>query len=137
MKKSLLSGLVFLVGAGSWAGSPITIQKSVNAGTDKTGERLVLADEQGLSLYTFAPDKPNESTCYDDCAQTWPPVLLDEDKGKALMGSLGITTRKDGTLQLTVDGRPVYLFIGDQKQGDIHGEGLGGVWFVIDLKLAK
>lgn len=141
MKFSQILG-VLLTTANAWALSPITVQKSVLVHEDAEGkqqktERLILADIQGLSLYTFKPDQPNESTCYDSCAKTWPPVLVNADEAKALSGSLNSAPRKDGSLQLTVDGHPVYLFAGDEKAGDINGDRLGNVWFLIDLKLTK
>jgi predicted lipoprotein with Yx(FWY)xxD motif len=126
----------------AWAQSPITIQKSVSVLTQKnqepqTIERLILANSDGLSLYTFTPDKNGAPTCYDACAKAWPPVLVDNEKANELSGALATAPRKDGSLQLTVDGRPVYLFSGDGQAGDINGEGLGNIWFLIDLKLAK
>src|SRR5215207_681769 len=34
-----------------------------------------LTDVEGTTLYLFTPDTtPGESTCYDDCAESWPPL---------------------------------------------------------------
>ena len=38
--------------------------------------------------------------------------------------------REDGSLQLTLDGWPLYRYAGDTAAGDTTGEGVGGVWFV-------
>ena len=46
------------------------------------------------------------------------------------LGPLGLT-RDDGTAQITLSGRPVYLFVKDTAAGDVKGQGVGGVWFVI------
>ena len=35
-----------------------------------------LADAEGMSLYLFEADTENTSTCYDDCAAAWPPLLV-------------------------------------------------------------
>jgi predicted lipoprotein with Yx(FWY)xxD motif len=45
---------------------------------------------------------------------------------------LGITQRKDGSMQLTVNGMPVYHYFQDSKPGDTNGQGVGSVWFVLN-----
>lgn len=104
-----------------------------------TGQRIIahngrkvqlLTNLKGLSLYTFDPDGANESNCYDSCAKTWPPILITQDQSTRLEGDFHFAKRKDGTFQLTFDSRPLYLYIGDKKDGDMKGDGLGGVWHV-------
>lgn len=94
--------------------------------TVKTSAGKVLANAAGLSLYTFDRDVTSESTCYNGCAVTWPPVLVPE--GAKVAAPFGTTTRTDGATQLTVDGHPLYTYAGDAAQGDVNGDGLGGVW---------
>lgn len=86
---------------------------------------LLITTEEGLSTYTFDPDTGGVSTCYDGCARAWPPVLTTVREQAA---PLGTTERKDGTLQLTYQGQPLYLYVGDAAPGDKTGDGLGGVW---------
>ena len=45
--------------------------------------------------------------------------------------SVAVTTRADGSAQLTLGGWPLYTFSGDARPGDRNGQGSGGVWFVI------
>lgn len=150
---SLVSAIV--IGSQSQAGNLVTIQKVfveqkpvpseivIKAPVEKEPakpiiiERLVLANAEGLSLYTFKPDLVNESTCYQSCAKAWPPVLVTAEEESLLTGSISKSTRKDGSQQLTIDGHPVYTYVGDEKAGDIFGEGLGNVWFPLDLKIVK
>jgi len=40
-------------------------------------------------------------------------------------------TRSDGSKQTTFRGWPLYFFVGDAKAGDVKGEGVGNVWFVL------
>ena len=47
-----------------------------------------------------------------------------------MTGTLATFARKDGTLQVTVNGRPLYYYAGDAKAGDTTGQGVGGKWFV-------
>lgn len=93
-----------------------------------------LTDGAGRSLYTSLNDAKNSSTCYDECARNWPPLLV---KGKLTAGKgvapnlLGTIQRKDGTVQVTYNGLPLYYYAGDQKAGDFHGQGASGVWFLV------
>ena len=91
----------------------------------------LLVNESGLTLYIFTVDEGDVSACYDDCEANWPVVAADAALGEGVDVTLGSTTRNDGNEQLTVNGRPVYLFAGDQGPGDTNGHGLSDVWFVI------
>ena len=91
--------------------------------------RSVVTDASDITLYTFDPDVNGESTCYDACANAWPALIVPE--GTVVNAPVGLTTRKDGSLQVTLDGKPVYYFAGDGAPGDINGDGLGGVWHII------
>src|SRR5690606_38654489 len=68
----------------------------------------------------------------DICEQNW-PVLRAEGSlvaGDGVTGALGVTTRRDGTRQVTYDGMPLYYFVADQAAGQANGQGVNGVWFV-------
>lgn len=93
----------------------------------------ILADADGFTLYVFTVDTDGESTCYDDCADLWPPVPGDSAISPDLDTSIfDTTTRTDGSEQLTVNGQPLYLYTPDTSPGDTTGQGVGGVWFVVD-----
>jgi len=73
---------------------------------------MVLVDSKGMTLYEFEKDKGTESTCYGGCAKFWPPLLTKgepEPSNGADASMLGTTERKDGTMQVTYNGRPLYL----------------------------
>jgi predicted lipoprotein with Yx(FWY)xxD motif len=101
----------------------------------------VLVDGQGFTLYVFAPDKRSgTSKCYDKCANAWPPLVLPNGVNQAPTGSgvrtalLGVTKRADGTIQVTYDKWPLYLWVVDSAPGDVTGQdlnNLGGKWYVI------
>ena len=95
------------------------------------GEKVeLLTNVKGMTLYTFDPDGSNESNCYDACAKAWPPVLITQAIADRLEDDFHFAKRKDGTLQLTFDNHPLYLYVGDKKAGDMNGDKLGGVWHV-------
>lgn len=112
---------------------PVTGGTVVNLGkNDSLGSFLV--DSKGMTLYLFTKDTPNTSNCYDKCATSWPPLLT---AGKPAAGDsvdaskLGTTTRKDGSTQVTYNGWPLYYFQKDKAAGDVTGQDVGSVWFVV------
>lgn len=93
------------------------------------GSAKVLADAQGMTLYTFDKDKDGVSACYDDCAKKWPAAAAPE--GAKAEGEYGLTERKDKTYQWTYKKMPLYTYYDDKKSGDMTGDGVGGVWHVV------
>lgn len=93
----------------------------------------ILVDPEGFTLYVFTNDSQGESTCYEGCAELWPPVPADTAIGSDLDGSMfGSVTRDGGGEQLAINGMPLYLYTPDTNPGDTNGQGFGGVWFVVD-----
>ena len=102
-------------------------------GNDELGRFLVGPD--GLTLYRFNVDEPGLSNCTEQCAEAWPPLLIEEGQtpyGHAgVVGDLGTITRDDGTFQVTYQGMPLYYWAADQQPGDATGQGVNDVWFVL------
>jgi predicted lipoprotein with Yx(FWY)xxD motif len=93
-----------------------------------------LVDDQGRTLYAYTNDSANTSNCYDQCAATWPPFLTTgaPQAGTGVTASLlGAAPRKDGTMQVTYGGAPLYYYSKDPAPGDVNGQRVGGVWFVL------
>ena len=101
------------------------------ATSDQYGEYL--ADAKGVTLYLFTNDEGSESTCYDGCAQTWPPLVVEgtPSAGDGVSTELGTTERRDGSAQVTAGGVPLYYYAPDESPGDARGQGVGGVWFLV------
>ena len=90
-------------------------------------EHLV-ADLTNKTLYVFDLDQGKPApACNADCAEVWPPYLVNADEKAKLVAPLGTIARANGKLQLTYDGRPVYTYAFDRKAADDQGDGLGGV----------
>jgi predicted lipoprotein with Yx(FWY)xxD motif len=108
----------------------VTVQQSQGLGK-------VIASSQGRTLYLFRADSGTKSACYGQCAKYWPP-LLTTGKPVAMSGVqaslLGTAKRKDGTLQVTYKGHPLYTFVEDTKAGMAKGEGskaFGASWYAL------
>jgi predicted lipoprotein with Yx(FWY)xxD motif len=96
-----------------------------------------LTDAEGLSLYLFEADGKLNSTCYDACAQAWPPLVTEGGltAGEGVdKGLLAAFERTDGSTQVAYNGRPLYYFARDKSAGDTKGqdiEGFGAEWYLV------
>ena len=136
---------VALAAAGVAAAAAVTHQSA--ASSSATAGRLmlqhtkignVLATSSGRTVYLFMKDKHGKSACYGQCAGYWPPLMK---KGSLKAGSgvkpnlLGTTKRKNGKLQVTYKGHPLYLFKLDHASGQINGQRqnfFGGKWYAVN-----
>ena len=89
----------------------------------------MFTDGNGMTLYVCDLDVAGTSDCYDNCAEKWTAYLFKEND--VLMEGWTLAKRKEGTMQLLYLGNPTYLFTGDKSKGDMHGDGLDGVWHVL------
>lgn len=121
-------------------GVPVTGEATVKV-SESADFGSILVNGEGMSLYVFMQDTQNSgaSTCTDadGCTAEWPPLV---SLGAPIAGEgtdatlLGTITRDDGTMQVTYNGWPLYLFEEDSAAGDTNGQGLdefGGLWFLV------
>jgi predicted lipoprotein with Yx(FWY)xxD motif len=94
----------------------------------ESGLGTILTGENGMTLYTFQKDGKDVSNCYDKCAANWPPLMAHKDD--VAEGKYSIITRKDGSKQWAMDGKPLYFWVKDSKPGDTTGNGVLNVWDV-------
>ncbi|HEV3290566.1 MAG TPA: hypothetical protein VG123_16395 [Streptosporangiaceae bacterium] len=106
--------------------------------TETTRAGPVLASSHGLTLYYFTADKQGsgKSACAAACATAWPPLAapVKAPRGVHLPGPLGVITRPNGVKQVTLNGYPLYFYVGDKAPGQVGGNGIGGSWHVIKIK---
>lgn len=97
------------------------------------GDILVGSDE--MTLYMFDQDTQGEgmSSCYDGCADSWPPLTVDDDPvaGDGVTVDLGTFERETGERQVMAGGWPLYYFAPDEEPGDATGQGANDVWWVL------
>ena len=100
------------VAATPQVGTILTANSTAQLGT-------VVVDGQGFTLYRFDKDsaKPPTSNCSGDGVE---------------QEAVGTINRADGTIQLTLNGWPVYRYSGDPQPGATTGQGIGdGQWAAV------
>jgi predicted lipoprotein with Yx(FWY)xxD motif len=115
------------------------------AKAEATGTRIVLDDSEfgsmlfgsdGQAIYIFESDRRNETVCYGECAEAWPPVYSEgaPRAGNGVRAALlGTVERRDGRTQVTYAGKPLYFYAHeDPGQVLCHNVDLnGGLWWVV------
>lgn len=96
----------------------------------------MLWDGKGRALYLFTRDAGKRSRCYGACAKAWPPFYTKGPPraGKGAEASeLSTTKRRNGRLQVTYNGHPLYYYVDDPK-GQVLCHNVvefGGTWLVV------
>ena len=96
----------------------------------------ILYDAAGQAIYLFDAEESDRPQCYGDCAEAWPPVLTKgspRGTGAVRPSLLGTTQRRDGSMQITYAGHPLYFYAHEGKyQVLCHNvEEFGGTWLVV------
>jgi predicted lipoprotein with Yx(FWY)xxD motif len=99
----------------------IPVQHMVNT------HEAVVVGPTGYAVYTFKAETTHHLICKKttstktNCWAFWPPVSVNSARGLSaqpgVSGRLG-TFRNHGTLQLTLNGQPLYYFTPDLKSGN-------------------
>lgn len=135
MKRSLVAILtVLLLGAGTLAPRTLAQQSNPLKVAQNASFGAFLTDASGRTIYLFTKDtQASQSVCADKCATTWPPVTPTDATAlpDGVPGQLTTFDRADGTQQVAYNGIPLYYFAKDAKAGDVNGQGIGGVWFIV------
>lgn len=105
---------------------------------ERTSYGRALVDGRGFALYLFTHDRSSAPTCYHACARAWPPYTVRRRPGRASDGArvtlLGSTRRRDGRLQATYRGHPLYYSTGDRQPRQALCQAVtefGGTWYVV------
>ena len=120
--------------AGDTAGRDSGVATRIVVRPSEFGDMLFGPDRQ--AIYIFENDPRGTSRCYGECAAAWPPVFTDREPraGRGVRPSLlGTAKRRDGRLQVTYAGKPLY-FYAHEGPGEVrcHNVDLnGGLWWVV------
>lgn len=97
-----------------------------NAGAYITGP-------DGRAVYLLEGEPAGQSSCYDACADEWPPLLAGAgatDGGAAGVqpNLIGTLERRDGSAQVTYGGHALYYYHDDTGPGEIKGQDVTDQW---------
>lgn len=142
---TIFATLLFLVACGNEAQDSVKEDQVVVSGDEKKAVSLnlleneklgkYLADSEGMTLYYFKKDEIGKSNCANECLENWPPFAKkDFDVPEGFdKNDFGTIKREDtGTEQVTYKGFPLYYFVNDKLEGDVNGEGVKEVWYIVN-----
>ena len=106
--------------------------EGADLGIGKTTLATVIVDGKGMTAYYYLPDVPNSgvSTCTGGCLVHW-PAIISKTSTPVVEGVTAKVSVIPATNQILINGRPIYTFAGDQRVGDVNGQGVGGIWYVV------
>jgi predicted lipoprotein with Yx(FWY)xxD motif len=152
-----LAGSAVAVIAGMAAASSFTLRVAKNVHVTNTPTKAfrvkavdvreaVTVGASGYPVYTFQGETTHHIICKKtsssatNCWAFWPPVSVASAKGiskqTGIKGTLG-TFRNHGTLQVTLNGQPLYYFTPDiqsKNKGQATGDELktfGSIWHIV------
>ena len=130
-------GFWFLVNASN--GDPVAGVVSLTRATLPDGLRVlaVTGDPNinpfAVAVYTDSRDRRDVSTCSGPCARVWVPVVTTATPSAPSgvpSGDIGTIRRVDGDLQVTYDGKPLYVYARERafvkSSGGIEPRGTAG-----------
>ncbi len=133
--------LLAIVGVGVAMASMNSSSGAAVRGSSTSKYGTVLVDASGMTLYRYTPDSKGVNTCtrVAACNKAWTRLLVKGTAtpkvgGGASTALVGTIKQPKGLTQVSYGGFPLYTFSGDKKAGDVNGEGIGGTWYVVDVK---
>jgi predicted lipoprotein with Yx(FWY)xxD motif len=116
-------------------GATTTAAADVELKTASSTAGQIVVDAEGKSVYFFTKDVKDSGTsaCKDACVAAWPAVTTNSDAPKVdgVTGAIGTINAADGSKQITINGMPIYYFAKDKAPGDILGQGVMNVWYLV------
>jgi predicted lipoprotein with Yx(FWY)xxD motif len=95
----------------------------------------IVVDGKGMSVYYYTKDTKDSGTsaCTGGCLTAWPPVFTTSatPSVEGVTGTLGTISTPDGKKQVTINGMPIYYFAKDKAAGDITGQDVNKVWYLV------
>ena len=149
------SAVALAVGMASASSFTLKVRNGVHVTNDPTKafrvkpvnkHEAVAVGPSGFAVYTFQGETTHHIICQKtssastNCWGFWPPVSVASAKGiskqSGIKGTLG-TFHNHGTLQLTLNGQPLYYFTPDlqsKNKGQATGDELktfGSIWHIV------
>ncbi len=102
--------------------------------SSKDGVGSFLVDANGMTLYWTTRDTVGQSNISGATLANWPAFYASNVVVPSTLNrsDFGTITRPEGGSQTTYKGYPLYYFIKDKNPMDTFGQGVAGVWSVVD-----
>ncbi len=95
----------------------------------------ILFDGRGQAIYLFTKDGRGRTRCFGACADAWPPVYTrgEPRAGPGVRQALLGTIRREGRLQVTYAGQPLYFYAHEGPNQVLcqDVDEFGGTWLVV------
>jgi len=113
--------------------SPAAVSAGLAASETALGTIVTASDGKVVYMYGEDTQGSGESACPGQCLANWPAVPggADAPTVTGITGEVTTIIGTDGQPQLTLNGWPLYYYVGDNNPGDANGQGVGDVWFVL------
>lgn len=106
--------------------------------THRSSLGTIVVGAHGRTAYVFDLDHAgtHTSACTGACLRAWTKLTF---RGTArsrvavsgVTGRVGSIPAGTGLRQVTLDGWPLYYFVGDSAAGQVNGQASGGTWWVL------
>ena len=117
----------------SQTSSPAAAGPEMKVASSSAGQ--IVVDSKGMSLYFFTKDVKDSGTsaCTGACLTAWPVFTTTSDKPavEGVTGTVGTIATPDGKKQVTLNGMPLYYYAKDKAPGDVTGQGVQSVWYLV------
>jgi predicted lipoprotein with Yx(FWY)xxD motif len=134
-------GVAWLVGAAIARSFTLEVARhaTVTNQAHLTRHESLVVTAGGAAVYALTGDSRRHPKCTkaNGCFGFWPPLTVSSSKklskAPGISGRLGVW-RRDGILQVTLAGHPLYRFAGDSRPRHATGEGIhgfGGTWHAV------
>lgn len=92
-----------------------------------------VADSSGRALYVLEGEAAGKTSCYAGCAQVWRPFIAPQSKPESAdpgvdKNLIGTVRRRDGSMQVTYNGHPLYYYVRDLGPGRTTGQHVSDAW---------
>lgn len=132
------AAILAIASTGAIAVAATTTTLATGKATVKGKTSMVVVDPRGRTLYTLSGETARHLKCTSkSCLKAWPPYKVSADEqlteGEGVHGKVG-RVHRGGFYQVTLNGRPLYFFVGDHRAGVANGQALvsaGGTWRVV------
>ena len=102
---------------------------------NQTLKENILTDEKGDTLYYHSTDPGDGSLCLEACKAIWNPLASAGGhpviSDPSITGKVSTVKLSTGVLQVTYNGKPLYIFTLTTHVGDLSGNGYENQWFVV------